>query len=301
MPVAVNANGCVPIERSHGALAERLAWLPSDAPVAILIHGFRYTPTRTWMDPHNQILGAGSWPRRMGFGRGQEGLCISFGWNASGSLWRANAEAAQAGRALAALVARLRHQHDGPVGVLAHSLGARVALAALPHLGRGDITRMALLAGAEFCDTATDALHGQKTEVLNVTSRENDGYDFLYETLMAPLSGRRAISELPSGPGAVTLQIDADDHRDGLARLGFPMRAAPRRMCHWSAYLRPGLFPLYRRFLMEPAALPLPMLRAALPEDVSPRWSRLLAKGVRGPILSLSKGDHHGTAGPHFP
>jgi hypothetical protein len=34
-----------------------------------------------------------------------------------------------------------------------------------------------------------------------------------------------------------------------LARLGFPLRPASARICHWQPYLRPGVFALYRALL----------------------------------------------------
>lgn len=292
MPIAVDAKGSIPVERVAGMLAARLDRIALDAPVVIMVHGFRYAPHRRAADPHALIMAPDAWPRHLGFGRGQTGLCVGFGWDALGSIWRARAEAAVAGRALATLIAQVRSRQTGPVGLLAHSLGARVALSSLAHVPAGSVTRMALLAGAEYGDTADAALNGTGTEVLNVTSRENDGYDFLYESLTAPFSGRRTVSATPTRAGFVTLQIDDDGHRAGLTRLGFPTRAPDRRICHWSAYSRPGLFPLYRRFLMEPAALPLPMLRAALPCTLSPRWSRLLAAL---PHPTLRHGDMDGT------
>ncbi|MDP3961083.1 MAG: hypothetical protein Q8Q26_13670 [Pseudorhodobacter sp.] len=238
-----------------------LADLPPDAPVLVMAHGYRYSPSHKACDPHRLILAQGcrspaaAWPRRMGFGRGNagEGLGIAFGWEAGGSLWRAYAEAGRAGRALATLIARIRAHHPGRVGILAHSLGARVALAALPLLAPRDVGRMILLAGAEFGTVAATALAspaGRCAEVLNVTSRENDLYDVLFERLLSPLDFK--VSALGAGlelPNCATLQIDAPDHRAALGGLGYPTAPATRMICHWSGYLRPGLFPLYRAFL----------------------------------------------------
>ncbi|MDB6455139.1 hypothetical protein [Falsirhodobacter sp. 20TX0035] len=273
MLIAVNAAEGSLVERRTGSLDEALSHLPATAPVTLLIHGYRYAPQAD--DPFAGLLGPAGWPRRLGFGRGQTGLCIAFCWNGSGTLWQANRRAAEAGHSLARLIRTLRARHDGPLGLLTHSLGARVGLSALPHLGAHDVTRMVLLAGAEFRDTAEAALAGTATEVLNITSRENDGYDVLYENLIAPFSGRRTISTLPSGPRVATLQIDHRGHRHALASLGFPTRPPDRRICHWSSYQRAGLFRLYRRFLLAPQTLPMATLRAALPEGVTPRWSRL--------------------------
>lgn len=294
MPIlAINANGDTPRHPDgplDQVLAQHLSALPAGVPILIMIHGYRYSLRHAPLSPHLNILsltpGKGktrSWPRRMGFGRGlpDEGLCIAFGWEASGSLWRAHAEAARAGIALAQLIALLRVLGAAPVDLMGHSLGARVALAALPILPAGAVRRMILLAGAELTQTAAAVLAtpaGCSAEVLNVTSRENDIFDFGYEWLIAPLSfGARTVGAGLAVPNAVTLQIDAPAHRAALSRLGYPMARADRRMCHWSAYTRPGMFPIYRAFLSHPGALTLRVMRHALAESGTRRWSRLLA------------------------
>ncbi len=287
--LAVNAKGCDPVPASP--LHRALEGLAPGTPVTILLHGFRYTPDQPDHDPHRFIFAAHSdepvlrnpsWPRHLGYGRGKPGgLCIGFGWNACGTIWRANDEALRAGVALATLIGQLRAAGMGPVNILAHSLGARVALAALAPLCAGDVGRIIFLTGAEYRSVAETALAtpaGQAAEVLNITSRENDLFDFLYEsstlwrgpTLGAGLDTRRC----------VTLQIDHTAHCEGLRVLGYPTAAPKNRICHWSSYLRPGLFPLYRAFLREPQSLPLELLRAHLPTEVQPRWSRLLARPV---------------------
>ena len=75
-------------------------------------------------------------------------------------------------------------------------------------------------------------------------------------------------------PNVATLQIDHAPSLAALRRAGYRVAPPLRRICHWSPYLRPGLFPLYRAFLDD--RLPLRSLRALLPEDTAPRWSRLL-------------------------
>ncbi|HMO07846.1 MAG TPA: alpha/beta hydrolase [Paracoccaceae bacterium] len=257
--------------------------LPPGAPVTVLVHGYRYAPGRAGHDPHATLFAAGAWPRRLGFRAAAQGLCLGFGWQANGSLRQAHAEAGRAAVALAALVRRLRERGAGPVGFLAHSLGSRVVLSALPLLEAGDAGRIVLLSGAEFCGPATAALTtqaGRAAEVLNVTSRENDPFDWAVEWLVGRGADDRgpALGAGLSLPNAVTLQIDGAGHREGLRRLGYPVAGPARLVCHWSTYTRPGLFPLYRAFLHRPAQLPLGLLRAALPEACAPRWSRLVPR-----------------------
>lgn len=288
--IGVNARGEVPIAKVPLALA--LKDLPPGAPVTVMLHGYRYSPLHSHTDPQAEIFAPAprggtarivSWPRRLGYTRGVEGLAIGFGWHASRSIWQAHDEAARAGVALARLVGELRAHGASPVGVIAHSLGARVALQAMAHLAPGDLGRLILLSAAEFRARAEEALAspcGRAAEVLNVTSRENDLFDFLFERLIGgPFRALGpALGEGLSAPNAVTLQIDHAQHRRGLRALGFPTAPPTRVVCHWSAYLRPGLFPLYRAFLHRPADLTLHRLRAALPVETAPRWSRLLAR-----------------------
>ncbi len=263
------------------------------APVTVMIHGFRYAPGSGKSCPHRTLFAEApprgqprivGWPRKLGLVR--QGLGVGFGWHAAGTIWNAHGQAGRAGGALADLVRALRQAGSGPVHVIAHSLGARVALSALPGLQAGDVGRMVLMSAAEFRRPAAAALAtpaGRAAEVLNVTSRENDLFDGLLELLFA--AGLRdlgpALGTGLSAPNLTTLQIDGAGHRRALASLGFPLPDPGRRICHWSPYLRPGLFPLYRAVL--DGRLPLPLLAASLPARAAPRWSRLILPLPRGP------------------
>lgn len=297
MPILrINAIGCIPqlavANLEVIPLADAVKPYLTGTPVLIMLHGYRYSPSQPHNNPHTQILQGGqdhpqtrlqSWPRRMGYGPGtpDRGLCIAFGWEAGGTIWRANREAGRAGLALATLIRQLASLGAGPINIIAHSLGARVALAALPGLDAGTIGRMILLTGAELRSTAEAALlspAGRSANVLNVISRENDIFDFMYEWLLAPHRlGARALGAGLASPRCVTAQIDHPDHLTGLRGLGFAIPPATSRMCHWSSYLRTGLFPLYRAFLDPDHSLDLADLRGALPITLTRRWSRLLA------------------------
>lgn len=262
-------------------------------PVTVMIHGYKYQPGHALHCPHSSIFARRpapgqprvvSWPRHLGL-RGQpgEGLGISFGWQARGSIWQAHRHAAAAGEALAELLADLRRLAPArPVNLIAHSLGARVALRAIASADPGTVNRAILLAAAEYAGTARRALEtpaALQTQVLNVTSRENDLFDFLSERLIAPDSpgpdhmlGQGA----PDLPNLVTLQLDDPDSLRALRRAGFPIRPPERLVCHWSPYLRPGVFPLYRAVFAGDMALS--RLRALLPAETAPRWSRLMPR-----------------------
>ena len=302
MPLlSVNAQGPDPVAcRGAGPpvlgdqLAAALGQLPGAAPLVVMIHGYRYDPGRARADPHRHILspdplagrnGAMSWPHHLGLsGATVPGLGIGLGWNAGGSIWHAYEQAALAGVALARLIGMIAAIDPGRrVDILAHSLGARVAFAALPRLDPGQLGRVILMAGAEFGARAAAAAAspaGRSAEFINITTRENDLFDALLERLIQPRTQPdRSLGHGLPAPTANWLDIQIDQTRtlQGLATLGFVIAPPRRRICHWSAYQRPGLFALYRALLTRPGAIPLPLLRAHLPQTHDPRWSRLFA------------------------
>jgi len=298
----LNVDGPFPASRTKDALERALAATPAQAPVVICIHGYKFSPHVPQHDPHDHILAlnpgtdcpkALSWPRGLGFGSGEadEGLCIALGWEARGTIWQAYAQARLAGEALARLIWTIKR----PVHVIGHSLGARVALSALPHLSEGAVARMILLAAAEFRSTALfamDSAAGRSAEVINVTSRENDLFDLMAELALTPDHG--ASRTLGSGLGQdlrgwCDLQIDDAGTRACLAQLGYTIPEADKRVCHWSPYLRDGVFDLYRTALRHPEQLPIGLLKHLMPDAPAPRYSRLFRGRRTASLLSFSR------------
>ncbi|MEO0760996.1 MAG: hypothetical protein AAFZ09_04195, partial [Pseudomonadota bacterium] len=154
------------------ALARAAERLTPGAPVVILVHGYRFT----WVAgrdgarpycPQDRLYRAdgpvarqgiwprlASWPHSLGFTEtGAEGLCIGFGWDARRAklgtlIARGRCDfaevfgaAAIAGEALARVTGALAAARPGVApAFLTHSLGARVALAAMgarPDLAHG--------------------------------------------------------------------------------------------------------------------------------------------------------------------
>ncbi|MCT4610220.1 MAG: alpha/beta hydrolase [Pelagimonas sp.] len=275
----------------HGATAApapvlRQALAKDPGPVTIMIHGFKYQPGMSRHCPHDLILSRSpqtddprvvSWPRHLGL-RGQhgEGVGVSFGWSARGAIWRAYRGAQEAGDRLADIIETIRQiAPDRPIHLIGHSLGCRVALRAIGQSPTGSVQKAILLAAAEFTQSARSALAQSGTQVLNVTSRENDLFDFLMERLITPpLSGDRMLGHGTLDlKNTVNLQLDDPRTLTRLRHAGYPIADAQRLICHWSPYLRPGVFPLYRAVLQD--RLSLAQLRALLPESTAPRWSRL--------------------------
>lgn len=290
--VDVTAQG--PALNGGGDLDEELSalcgTLAPDAPVIVLVHGYKFAPDHPRADPHRHILSltpisrcprALSWPLHLGFGRGHadEGLCIAFGWPARGTIWGAWRRAEEAGAALATLLTRIALHRSGPVDMVAHSLGARVCLSALAGAPAGSAGRILLMAAAEYRSNARAAVQtaaGRGAEVINITTRENDPFDALLELFVRPPEpGDRALGAGLDAANWLDVQIDAEPTRNALASLGLRIPPPRRRVCHWSGYLRPGLLKFYALLLRCRDRHTLADLRRILPADTDPRWTRL--------------------------
>ena len=279
--------------------------LRAQGPIIIMTHGFKFAPGQGLDCPHNHILSLSplsrcwktlSWPRHLGYGAGHrgEGLGIAFGWAGRGTIWQAYRQARNAGHSLARLIRTIHQIAPGrPVHLIAHSLGARVVLSALHDLPGDSIRRAILLCGAEYIETAKTALStdaGRTAEIINVTTRENDLFDFLLERLIPPARFRenRSLGRgLPDLPNTLNLQLDHPATLARLSRAGFSIAPAKTRICHWSAYLRPGVFPFYRDILRYPDDWPISELRTALPYQPDPHWTRL--RGLAPRILPVAR------------
>ena len=279
------------------------------APLIVLIHGYRFHPGEPEADPHRSLFAMKpepgdrrirSWPQGLGFAddAGETGLCIGFGWPASAphleslracgrnGFARVYERAEAYGARLAELVRLLQRAAPGrPVDLLAHSLGARVALAALPHLEVAP-GRMVLLGAAEFERAAHAFLRAspapQPPEVYNVTARANDLYDLMLETF-APRQGwgDRAIGLglTPPHPSWIDLQLDRADVTAWINAQGIPLTPPRARLCHRSFYTRAGALAVYQAILRRRPGWDIPGLRAAHCFGAQePRWSRMLPR-----------------------
>lgn len=282
----------------HGSPASASRAIASAAqgtgPVIVMIHGFKYDPDCKRHSPHELIFTGATkpvlndkvqWLHHLGFGNRDtnEGLAIVFAWRARGSLWRAQRAAVSAGRQLAQVVRNIKDRAPHrPVHVISHSMGSEVVFEALGHLPAGSIERIVALTGASYASRATAAMRetsaGRAASLVNVTSRENDPFDFLFERLIAPPGpGDVAMGQGINLPNAVTLQLDCPRTLATLSQFGGQIAPVARRVCHWSIYTRPGALQFYGRLLRQAEDIPLGALQLALPEAPAPRWSRMLS------------------------
>lgn len=283
-PVAAGGGG-IEAGLRHGLGRAREA-----APIVVLVHGYKFDAARGDADPHRSLYAfrplaesgrIRSWPAGLGFSDdgGESGLCIGYAWPSRPPPLRESLigrcsgfrsvyeRAGRYGARLAEVLTLLqRLAPERPVDVLAHSLGARVALAALPHLTEPP-GRLVLLGAAEFGERARAFLAGapRTPEVYNIVQRSNDIYDTLF-ALFAPRSGR---GDRPVGqglgsphPGWLDLELDRPDLTQWINAQGIPLAPSPRGPCHWSFYTRAGALAVYEAILRRRPGWDIPSLRA---------------------------------------
>lgn len=297
----VNADGPTPVAHSgcidlRAALTDALA---TPGPITVMIHGLKFHPHDPIHCPHTHIFAAQdgycdravSWPHKLGFlsSRRDCGVGIAYGWQSRGTFKQTLRAAQKAARALAHLVRQIRLiAPNRPVNFMGHSMGGYVALRALHLLGAGDIGRVILLNATVFRKSASKALRtpaGQRAELYNFVSGENAIYDFMYKRLIGrkdPVLGHGLVA-----PNALTLRLDDRRTLDRLLTVGFRVAPPAHWYCHWSTYLRPGVFHLYNALLHRPADLPLGYLqdRLADPMPARPRL-RLLGHPMPLPLAA---------------
>ncbi|TYO85198.1 hypothetical protein [Oceanicella actignis] len=282
-----------------GRLARALEALPQGAPVAVLVHGYRYSPLAPAADPHALLYDprrGARWPAALGFSAEdpRDGLCIGFGWPASAghvrSLLRHGRNgfaqvyrrAAGAGDLLAELLTLVNAiRPDLRCGVFAHSLGARVALRALGAPGVGPVVLLGAAEHASAARAALGAAGAAGAHVVNVISRQNDLFDAMFERFAPAPAGAPGGALGREGLGArrpdwIDLQLDHPAVEAWLAARGVPLGDARAPVCHWSFYARRNAMAFYACILRRPGAWsPAAMRAAGVPEVLAPRWARL--------------------------
>ena len=311
------ADGTIPapgtLSTWRETLRSAIACLPAEAPVTVLVHGYRYTwrPLRGFAlhDPHRSLYllddlapcarkrpRTANWPRALGFSERdvRDGLCIALGWDARH--WRPGFDCFArvhhtAQRTAAALVTLVRMIAETDphrrVDCLSHSLGARVVLQALRSTPDMPVARAILLGGAEYSAEARAALAtqdraGGTTEFYHMIARANDVYDGLFQ-LFAPRAPEPG--DVPLGVRGLgrshhrwlDLQLDHPETRRWLTGQGLAPERPPERISHWSFYADPGAMAFYRSILRDRRRWSIAAMRGrGLPTEVEPRWSHLI-------------------------
>jgi len=283
----------------------------------VMIHGYRYAPGDADACPHASLYGADapparlsgggrviSWPQALGVSEAD--LCVAYGWRARAShvaqLLRTGRNgfaavydaAGAAGAALAPALADLGRARAAPVDMIAHSLGARVALSAvraLAEAGRADalarLGRMVLLAPAAFAGEARATLDacariGARTpEVCCVLSRANAPFDALF-AMVAPSGQGAALGRDGLGArrrGWIDLAFDDPALIGWAAARGVTLAPPAPGPCHWSVYARPGAMDLHRAILSRAPGFGPEEMRASgaplhAPRPRLARWRR---------------------------
>jgi pimeloyl-ACP methyl ester carboxylesterase len=292
-----DSNG-TPAMASGAPLRPALAALLAQyaGPIIIMIHGYKYAPGLGQHCPHASLFArqsqsryarSASWPEQLTKATGQApGPMIGFGWTARGSLPQAYRRAAVAGACLATLIATLRRiSPNRPIHLMAHSLGARVALVAAAQLPNGAVNRILLLAAADYVSTAQMALTRPSLEVVNVTSAENALFDRLLPHFVPrPHPDDTVLGQGLKAPNALTLRLDDAATLAALGQMGFPVAKPQNWICHWSVYMRDGVFPLYAALFQGTLAV------QSLPQTnrPAPRPALALFKGPPPPFRQRS-------------
>ncbi|MEM6372580.1 MAG: hypothetical protein AAF727_07350, partial [Pseudomonadota bacterium] len=143
------------------------------------------------------------------------------------------------------------------------------------------VQRIITLSGASYVSRAVRALQtpaGRAANLLNIGSRENDVFDFLFEQLIdPPVPGDGAIGDGINLPNVVNIELDCPHTLNALTEFGGYVAPPRRRMCHWSGYTRPGALRFYAHALRNPEQISLGALQRAVPQTAAPRWSRMFA------------------------
>ncbi|UWR21409.1 hypothetical protein [Sulfitobacter sp. S190] len=237
--------------------------------IIVMVHGAKYAPGDPHHCPHRKILGPRGWAAHLG--ADPDTLLVAFGWHARGGLRLAQVQARRDGKLLARTLRHLRAAGLlPPVRIMAHSLGASLALEALHHAPAQSVGRMLLLNAAVHRDLAHDAMltpAGRNAELVHLRSGENLLFDLAFERM---IPGAGALGRGPLClPWTADVRIDCPRSLAALARLGYPLAAPLRRVCHWSAYTRPGVMRLNAALLNDANALPLRTLQRLDAQDAA--------------------------------
>ena len=263
---AIDGNG-MPRRRSGFSVP-----LPRADKIIVMVNGFDFDPTEESEDNPHQTLFR-DWSGRLSDDGGDEGWqCFGFGWYSAelepqswlGGLIRGHWNpyrwgwelSEKAGGILAqAIDSRVQDNPEGEVCIIAHSMGARVALCALGQLECGRVSRALLLNGSEYSQTAKRVACYTACTVLNVVVESDDVLDkpgsvFAPEAFIDAVVGQKGLCEPPEN--WLDFRLDDEDVRSRAAKAEYEDLQGdnPERIAdHWYSYTHEPNWDLFKDFI----------------------------------------------------
>lgn len=252
-------------------LRKTLQKTPSTTPIILFVHGYRYSPLIKETDPQSSLYaqGAGracwkvkSWPHHLGLFDSDRPYAIglAYGWDAAPryklpifnlrDIYMRAYEEAQHLATVLHLIKQINPTRK--IDFFAHSMGARVVLQAIHMAPDSNLGRVILLGGTEYSDTAYEVLKtpaAQSAEFYNITARQNILYDVLFAYLGPWVgNGEKLLGAgLQSAPSNwIDIRLDCPQTMERLQHIGVNLAKPDLGFCHWTFYIRDGVFDLYR-------------------------------------------------------
>ena len=246
--------------------------LPRADRVVVMVNGFDFDPTEGGDDnPHKTLFK--DWNKRLSDAEAGAWQCFGFGWYSAelepqswlGGVFRGHWNpyrwswelAHQAGGILAeAIDTHMRSCPDSKVCIMAHSMGARVALGALRQLDCGRVWRTLLLNGSEYSQTAKTIAGHTACKVLNIVVEADDVLDklgsvFAPEAFIKAVVGQKGLLDPPKN--WLDFRLDDEETRTWAERKGYKNLRGdnPDRIAdHWYSYTHECNWVLFRDFLL---------------------------------------------------
>ena len=244
--------------------------LPSTRKIIIMINGFDYDPTEHSDDNPHQTLFR-EWGERVQTLAGDDWECFGFGWYSAelepsswlGGLIRGYWNPYRwgwelAGQAAGILAKAIQSRLDGSnaeICIIAHSLGARVALSALAQLPSDSVMRVLLLNGSSYSQSSKVIATYTDSHVLNVIVKADDvlnklGSVFAPEAFIEAVVGQSGIENPPVN--WLDICLDDPDVQARATACGYDNIRGdnPNNIAdHWYSYTHADNWPLFCDFL----------------------------------------------------
>ena len=244
--------------------------LPLAPRILVMINGFDYDPTERGDDNPHQTLFR-EWGAKFRGLVSNDWECFGFGWYSAeleASSWLGGIIRAQwnpyrwgwdlAGKAAGVLAHTIQSRLDrseAEICIIAHSLGARVALNALSQLPNDSVKRVLILNGSEYSQSSKVVARYTNAHLLNVVVKADDvlnklGSVFAPEAFVKAVVGQSGIYNPPIN--WLDICLDDPEVQVRAAACGYdnirgdnPANIAD----HWYSYTHKENWPLFLDFL----------------------------------------------------